>query len=454
MNMFKEKRQGKPFRRFNGPKRENDQQKPKGEFFFSAENTTSNETSPSNNYNSRGFGGFGENRGRTGDSHFGRSRSNKRNKKQKMPKVLDWKLFVKKARPVEETIYIPTCKYSEMNLHEKLLKAIEEKGYEYPTEIQDKTIQQAREGRDILGIANTGTGKTGAFLIPVIDRLLTQKPEFQTLIISPTRELATQIEEEFISLGRNLRLWSACLTGGTSIKRNLARLAMKNHAIIGTPGRIIDMVERGALDLSKFEVLILDEFDRMLDMGFIDDIKFLRAKMTAVKQTMLFSATVDKKLKPLIDEMVANPHEVMISTGHQSSERVEQDVVKVARGENKFEKLLELLRKPDFHKVLIFAETKRMVDDLHFDLRKAGIESDLIHGDKSQKSRDVALDKFKKGRVDILIATDVAARGLDIKGVSHVINYEVPRDYDSYIHRIGRTGRAGKSGFAFTFVEA
>lgn len=368
-------------------------------------------------------------------------------------KVLDHKLFIKKATPVEESVYTPSRKYSDMDLHPKLQKTLNFKKFEFPTEIQDKTIEQSMQGRDILGIAATGTGKTGAFLIPIIDRLLKSGKPFQTLVVVPTRELANQVEQEFLSIAHGLQLYSICLTGGTSVGRNLKRLKMFNHFVIGTPGRLIDMVERNALKLQDTEVLVLDEFDRMLDMGFIDDVKFLTSKMENIKQTMLFSATVGTKLKPTIDQLLNDPFEVMVNTGTNSSDSVEQNIIKVGRGENKFAKLMDLIEHDDFSRVLIFAETKRVVDKLNKELRGAGIKSDLIHGDKTQRAREIALEKFKKGRVDVLVATDVAARGLDIKGVSHVINYEPPKDYESYIHRIGRTGRNGKAGHALTFVS-
>lgn len=390
---------------------------------------------------------------RGGRKSFGGNNRFTKSKRNFKSKISDHSLFVKKAKPVEETVYIPLKEYSEMDLHPALHKNLAGKGYTYPTEIQDKTLQESLVGRDILGIANTGTGKTGAFLIPIINQLLLATKPFSSLVVVPTRELANQVEKEFFSLTQNMRMFSICLTGGTSVGRDLQKLTRFHHLVVGTPGRLIDMVKRGALKLENMQVLVLDEFDRMLDMGFIEDVRFLTKQMPNIKQTMLFSATLDRKLKPIIDEIVPNPFEFMATTGVNSSDTVEQDIVRVGKGEDKFSKLVEILAQPGFDRVLIFAETKRAVDHLHYDLAKQGIKSDLIHGDKSQRAREVALDKFKQGRVDVLIATDVAARGLDIKGVSHVINYEIPQTHESYIHRIGRTGRAGKSGFALTFVD-
>lgn len=382
----------------------------------------------------------------------GRTRFRKRGFSGNNKKNLDTKLFIKKAKPVKETKYNPERLYSDFQLHDKLKKALEVKGFKFPTEIQDKTIDQSMGGKNILGIANTGTGKTGAFLIPIIDRFLEGEKDLKVLVVVPTRELAIQVQSDLRSMTRGMGVFSVCLVGGTPTFKDVKKLKMKNHIIIGTPGRLIDMVKRRALKLDKTGVLVLDEFDRMLDMGFIDDVRFLKKNMENLGQTMLFSATLDKKLKPVIDEIIKNPYTVMINSGGQSSDNVEQNVVKMERGENKFDKLLSMLEEKDFEKTLIFAETKRSVDLISKNLKESGIKVEYIHGDKTQRSREFSLNKFKDGRSDVLVATDVAARGLDIKGITHVINYEKPRDYDSYIHRIGRTGRAGKLGHALTFI--
>lgn len=367
-------------------------------------------------------------------------------------KDIDAALFVKKAKPVIETRYNPSRVYNDFDIHESLKAILEKNNFKEPTEIQDKTIDQSMTGQDILGIANTGTGKTGAFLIPIIDRFLKGNKDFRTLVVVPTRELAIQVKADLDSMTRGFGLFSICLVGGTPTYKDVKRLQMKNHIVIGTPGRLIDMVKRNALKLTKTEVLVLDEFDRMLDMGFVEDVRFLKKNMPNLKQTMLFSATLDQKLKPVIDEIIQNPFTVMINSGGQSSDNVEQDVVKIEKGENKFDKLTSMLKQDNFEKVLIFAETKRAVDLVSKNLKEAGVLVEYIHGDKTQKSREISLKKFKDGRADVLVATDVAARGLDIKGITHVINYERPRDYDSYIHRIGRTGRAGAMGNALTFI--
>jgi ATP-dependent RNA helicase RhlE len=276
---------------------------------------------------------------------------------------------------------------------------------------------------------------------------------FQTLVIVPTRELAVQVEEEFRSMTHGLNLYSACFIGGTNIERDIQKLRRDAHLVVGTPGRLLDLQERRVLHLNRFGVLILDEFDRMLDMGFAPSVQRITRAMTGRKQTLLFSATVDKTQQHLIDQMLRDPKVVKVSSGETTGDHIAQDIINVSEGADKFAMLLDLLRQADFEKVLLFAETKGWVKRLHKKLIGAGLRADLIHGDKTQNTRQRALDQFKQGRVQILVATDVAARGLDVSDVTHVINYQLPRTYDSYIHRIGRTGRAGKGGKAFTFVE-
>ncbi len=372
---------------------------------------------------------------------------------KKSSKELDPQLFINKATPIEEKEYTPLRKYEEINLNDKLQDALKAAKFEYPTEIQEQVLDKSLEGENILGIANTGTGKTGAFLIPIINQLLNTTEKFQTLIIVPTRELAKQVEKDFINFAKFTNLNSVCFVGGLNIRRDFRNLSRFNHLIVGTPGRLIDLVKRGNLKLEKVEILVLDEFDRMLDMGFIEDVRFLIKHIKNIKQTMLFSATFDNKQKTIIDEIIINPFKVMVNAGLKPSDTIEQSIIRLENGEDKFEKLISLIGHSDFSKTMIFAETKRAVISLNSKLKKAGIRSDLIHGDRTQRSREIALDKFKKGKTDFLIATDVASRGLDIEDVTHVINYQPPKDYDSYIHRIGRTGRIGKKGSAVTFVN-
>ena len=339
-----------------------------------------------------------------------------------------------------------------MKFHKLLGENIAKKGYENPTEIQDKSIDPLSAGKNLIGIAATGTGKTGAFLIPIIHQML-QRNDTTALVVVPTRELAQQVTAEFKSLIRNTGLNYACFIGGTNVNKDISLAKRRTSLIVGTPGRLNDLMDRGALRINKTSVLVLDEFDRMLDMGFIKDIQKIVAKMNSRKQTMLFSATVDSSQEKLIKQLVHNPLKINVSTGTKSSDNVDQDIIRVDHKENKFDVLLNLINKPSFEKVLLFAETKRTVNKLSKQLIKSGISSDVIHSNKSQSYRSKAIELFKKGNVKILVATDVAARGIDIKGVTHVINYQLPQTMDSYIHRIGRTGRAEATGMAYTFVN-
>ena len=354
---------------------------------------------------------------------------------------------------MEEVKYISSRTFLEMPLDRRLQANIVNKGFKSPTKIQDDTLEHLINGRDLMGVANTGTGKTGAFLLPIIQRLLTSQESFTSLVIVPTRELALQVEEEFKSLTIGLRLNSASFIGGTNVPKDLTKLRRENHLIIGTPGRLLDLANRGALRLQRISVLVLDEFDRMLDMGFVNDIKKIVRAMTTRKQTMLFSATIDKTQKPMIDELLRDPIEVKVSTGTSTAAQIDQDIIRVPEGSDKFIMLRNLIDDKEFEKVLIFAETKHVVNKISQKLNKSGIRVDHIHGNKSQNYRNNALSKFKNGEVQVLVATDVAARGIDVSDVTHVINYQLPMTYDSYVHRIGRTGRAGKTGKAFTFID-
>ncbi|MEX1003591.1 MAG: DEAD/DEAH box helicase [Crocinitomicaceae bacterium] len=375
-----------------------------------------------------------------------------RQQRNKRSSSIDPQRLVKKASPIGETEYVSDRTFDQMNLHQGIIKNLKHKGYERPTQIQDEAIEKLVDGSDLIGIAKTGTGKTGAFLIPIVENLLRAEKPFQSIVIVPTRELAIQVEEEFKSIAHQLNLSSVCLIGGTSVNRDVERLKKFNHLIIGTPGRLMDMQNRRVLHLDRISVLVLDEFDRMLDMGFVKDIRKMVSQMRNRKQSMLFSATRDTSQASIIKEIVKNPFEVQVSSGQTTSDHVDQDIIRV-KGGDKFGMLLDLVKKTDFEKVILFAETKRLVDRLNKKLNQSGIKSDLIHGNKSQNYRSKALDKLKAGKIKILVATDVAARGIDVSNISHVINYQLPMDIDTYIHRIGRTGRAGKAGKAFTFVD-
>ncbi len=386
----------------------------------------------------------------------GRRRNNRPSgrKKNQKSSVLDPNQLMRKsaATPKPEK-FRAAQSFAQMPLEEKLKSNILSKGYEWPTEIQQESLQPLLDGKNMVGVASTGTGKTAAFLIPLVNRLMTSRNPFSTLIVVPTRELALQVEEEFRGLTRGMNFQSACFIGGTNVGQDIKKLRRLNHFIIGTPGRLLDMADRGALRLQEISVLILDEFDRMLDMGFINDIQKMVKAIGNREQTMLFSATMDPSQKGLIRDLVYDPLVIKVNNGSDASANVEQHILRVHEGEDKFEKLLDLISEDSFERVIVFAETKRMVDKLSKKLNRAGVNASHIHGDKTQNFRIRAINRFKNGTSRVLVATDVAARGIDIDHVSHVINYQLPRTMDSYVHRIGRTGRAGNVGMAYTFVE-
>lgn len=360
--------------------------------------------------------------------------------------------FVNKA-VITETIerFVPEHTFADFQIDERLKTNIISKGYVDPTPIQDRAIPHVLKGEDIVGIANTGTGKTAAFLIPLIHKVLSNADE-NILIMCPTRELAQQIQEELNGFIGGMKLFSVCCVGGAPIGSQIRALRYRNEFVIGTPGRLKDLIERKVLNLSYFKTVVLDEADRMLDMGFINDMKFMMALMPKDRHTLFFSATLSREIEMLIKDFLKNPVSISVKTG-DTSKNVDQDVVKVARGENKLDILHTMLIQPDFSKVLIFGRTKHGVEKLTTMLNARGFKTESIHGDKNQSARQRALKNFKDDKAQVLVATDVAARGLDISGVSHVINFDIPATYEDYVHRIGRTGRAGKKGKAYTFIE-
>ena len=347
---------------------------------------------------------------------------------------------------------VQTRSFGEMDISPQLQSMIKKKGFEKATEIQDKTYEIISQGKSVIGIANTGTGKTGAFLIPIIDLLLSNKNKHKTIVLVPTRELAQQVEQEFKSLSKGLKIFSSCFIGGTSINKDIDKLRRLNYVIIGTPGRINDMINRRALKLHDFSKVVLDEFDTMLDMGFLQEVKKIIDQMHKRNQTILFSATENPKQQNIIDNLVKQYEKVRVSQGKANTDNIYQEVIKSKDSTEKNQMLVDLLRKKEFKKVLIFSETKRQVSKLCRILKKFDLRVDEIHGDKSQQYRSKAIQKFKSGSIQVMVATDVASRGIDIDNITHVINYRVPSSRESYIHRIGRTGRAGKEGYAITFV--
>ena len=382
-----------------------------------------------------------------------RSPYKKKTNRRKQISDIDINDLIKEASIAKKVKYSSSTTFNEMPLNKQLKANLKNKGIEQPTQIQEESIPSLLEGRNLIGIANTGTGKTAAFLIPIIQQMVGDKVNQQALIIVPTRELALQVEQEFKDLSKGLGLSASCFIGGTSVNKDIARLRNKQQLIIGTPGRLLDLQNQRILKLSNASILIIDEFDKLFDMGFIGDVKKLTQAMTNRKQTMLFSATLDQKQEALIKSMIESPIRVLVSSGKSTTDHIQQDIIRVKEGEDKFQLLQNLIKKDGFQKILVFAETKRLVDKIAKKLNQGGVLSDRIHGNKSQNYRNLALNKFKLGDIKVLVATDVAARGIDVSDVSHVINYQLPSSLDSYIHRIGRTGRAGKSGQAYTFVE-
>lgn len=396
-----------------------------------------------NSFSSRRDGG----QSRSGGSGGRRSSGNGRSKS----KFIDNSQMQHIGLPIEEVHYVSERTFESMNMNAQLKKNLLDLGYLTPTAIQDQSFETVSEIRDVIGIANTGTGKTGAFLMPIINNLMEDEDVFQTLIILPTRELADQVEQEFHKLAKGMNLYVISLIGGQPVYKDINKLKRFHHVVVGTPGRLCDLVRQKKLNISNFSILVIDEFDRLLDMGFQEDVFFLADEMANRDQTMLFSATIDRKLEKLISLLMNDPIELKVSSGSTTAEHITQEVIECTRDE-KFDILLEMLAKPEFEKVLIFSETKMIVSEIAYKLKKEKIKADEIHGDKSQEYRKKALARFKNDNLQVLVATDVAARGLDISDVTHVINYQVPQSYETYIHRIGRTGRAGKPGHAYTFV--
>jgi ATP-dependent RNA helicase RhlE len=358
--------------------------------------------------------------------------------------------FVKVAAPVAETPYEAQHQFPDFGMQPVLLANLARKGFVQPSPIQDQAIPLGMAGRDVIGLANTGTGKTVAFAVPVLHRLM-ENPNSKALVIAPTRELAQQIEEEFKAVAKGTGLFGALLIGGANMSPQLRDLRANPQIVIGTPGRIADHLERRSLDLSGFDTVVLDEVDRMLDMGFVEDVTDILGNLAKERQSFFFSATLDRKVRELIDFFANDPETVSVVTG-ETADSVHQDIVCYESMSDKIDQLHSILNKPEVSKAIIFDDTQRSVERLSKELQSRGFKADDIHGGKSQAQRQRALSRFKKDEVKILVATDVAARGIDVKDISHVINYSTPQTYDTYIHRIGRAGRAGNIGYSLTFV--
>ncbi|NLA87596.1 MAG: DEAD/DEAH box helicase [Clostridiales bacterium] len=348
-------------------------------------------------------------------------------------------------------------KFNELNLIAPLLRAVTGAGYETPTPIQEATIPLVLEGKDVLGCAQTGTGKTAAFALPILQKLYERrgnnhgsKRPVRALIVTPTRELATQISESFNIYGAELPLKCCVIFGGVKQAGQVEQIKAGVDIIVATPGRLNDLIGQGFIKLDKIEIFVLDEADRMLDMGFINDIKRILRRIPQARQTLLFSATMPPDVEKLAMTILHNPATVKVDPINSTVESISQSLFYVDKV-NKTKLLAYLIKKPEVNSALVFTRTKHGADKVVRELGRAGIKSLSIHGNKSQNARQTALHRFMNGDIGVLVATDIAARGIDIPELSHVINYDIPEDPETYIHRIGRTGRAGLSGRAISF---
>ncbi len=409
---------------------------------YRSRNSFSNANSRSHGGNRRG--GFGGSNG-----NYAPRRSNNFSRR----KIISFNpsMLVKTAvANPEKPAYVAKHQFTDFALNAQLEKNILAKGYNNPTPIQDKIIPYILEGKDVIGLANTGTGKTAAFLIPLVNNFIQQKSG-KVLIMAPTRELAVQIEAELKTFIRGMKLYSSLCIGGASMNRQINDLKNRPEFVIGTPGRLIDLEKRRVLNFATFSAIVLDEVDQMFDMGFIQDMKYVIARLPQERHSLFFSATLPSKLNDIVHSFLRNPIKVEIEQ-QRASLNVQQDVIKV-NGQSKPELLSDLLIQEGFDKVLVFGRTKHGLDKLDEILYKKGFKVATIHGNKSQGQRQRALRKFKDNYIQVLLATDIASRGLDIDNVTHVINYDLPETYEDYIHRIGRTGRANKTGKALSFVD-
>jgi len=347
--------------------------------------------------------------------------------------------------------------FSELGLDPLILKSVLAAGYETATPVQMQAIPAALTGVDLLVSSHTGSGKTAAFLLPSLQRLMKESTGRgmgpRVLVLTPTRELALQVEKAAMTYGNELRRFrTACLVGGSPYGLQLKRLSQPVDVVVATPGRLIDHLERGKIDFSRLEVLVLDEADRMLDMGFVDDIKMIAKRCPETRQTLLFSATLDGVVGNLARELTKNAQRIEIAAVAKQDAKIEQRMLFADNMDHKTRMLDALLRDVDMHQALVFASTKRSTEEISDMLSESGFASDALHGDMQQGQRNRALQRLREGRTRVLVATDVAARGIDVAGISHVINFDLPRQAEDYVHRIGRTGRAGRTGIAVSFA--
>lgn len=392
-------------------------------------------------------GGRNTNRSRGGSSEQGRGRG------RKMP-TFDPSQFIN-TNPVEVApeVYDPKNTFKSFGLSEQVLKNTTGLGLITPSPIQDQIIPLILSGRDVVGLAQTGTGKTAAFLLPLIHKIVSDQKQFRmTLILAPTRELAIQIETELRNLTRGMNIYATVCVGGVGIGPQIKGLRRANHFVIGTPGRVLDLIERKSIRTDKITTVVLDEADRMLDMGFINDMRRILSVTPKNRETLLFSATMSPAANDLVNEFLKDPVTVSVKKKDVTNS-IEQNVVRFDH-HSKFDTLVSLLNDPAFTRVIIFGAMKHSVEKLAKQLSQSGVRAESIHGNKAHGARQRALKAFKDGHARVLVATDVAARGIHVEDVSHVINYDLPNTFEDYVHRIGRTGRRDKHGKALTFVPA
>lgn len=384
-------------------------------------------------------------------SRSGGSRRGGRGGGRKQPQFDPSKFINTNPVDVKEEVYTPKNTFDTFGLNEKLVETTKSLGLITPSPIQDQIIPEILKGRDVIGIAETGTGKTAAFLLPIIEQTLADRKR-QTLILAPTRELAIQIKDELYKLARGLEIYSTTCVGGMNIRPQIKSLHRTNHFIIGTPGRVMDLIKRKHIIPENMTTVVLDEADRMLDMGFISDMRSIISRIPNTRETLFFSATMTIEAKRLVNDFMKDPITISVKKKDVTNS-IKQDVV-TYHHHDKFETLLNLLKSDKFSRVIIFGSMKHSVAELARELSRKDIHAESIHGNKSHSQRQRALTRFKKGDVRVLVATDVAARGIHVDNVSHVINYDLPTTLEDYIHRIGRTGRGDKKGEALTFVQA
>lgn len=374
---------------------------------------------------------------------------NTRNRQRGKENIHPSRFIKKAATAMQEDVYTPLHMFQDFKISDILQANLVTKGILTPSPIQDKAIPIGLSGQDIIGIANTGTGKTIAFGIPVLQNLLSNRSS-KALVVAPTRELAAQIEDEFRAIAKGSGLRGALLIGGSSMGTQLRALRDKPSIIIGTPGRIKDHIQRGTLELTNCNLVVLDEVDRMLDMGFVNDMRFILGKLSPARQSFFFSATLDARVDGLVKEFSHDAITISVKTG-DTTDTVDQNVVVYNGKTEKMSKLHDLLLTAP--KALVFDDTQHSVERLSKELQARGFQADAIHGGKTQGQRQRALNRFKTNEIAVLVATDVAARGIDVSDITHVINYSTPQSYNDYVHRIGRAGRAGRTGHALTFIE-